>query len=86
MRAPPRLRGRYSHSGLAASFIGGPDLDRRAEVISNITLSSDAKRATLKLDTLRPGFVYEIQLKNLAPAGDMFHPDQAHYTLNEIPL
>jgi hypothetical protein len=64
---------------------GGPDLDRRAEVISSITLSPDAKRATLKLDGLRPGHVYEIQLRNLSPGGAMFHPDQAHYTLNQIP-
>jgi len=51
----------------------------------SVTLSEDAKRATLTLSTLRPGHVYELQLKNLAPSGAMFHPDQAHYTLNQIP-
>ena len=64
---------------------GGPDLDRRDEKIASVTLSPDAKRATLTLPTLRPGHVYELQLKNLAPTGAMFHPDQAHYTLRQIP-
>jgi len=64
---------------------GGPDLDRRDENISAVTLSEGAKRATLTLPTLRPGHVYELQLKNLTPAGGIFHPDQAHYTLRQIP-
>jgi hypothetical protein len=65
---------------------GGPDLDRRTEKLSSVELSADGKRATLTLPELRPGgYVYEFRLKNLAPAGEMFHPDEAHYTLNVIP-
>jgi hypothetical protein len=64
---------------------GGPDLDRRTERITAIDLSNDGKRATIKLAELRPRHVYEIKLKNLAPNGAMFHPAEAHYTLNQIP-
>src|SRR2546423_15130448 len=65
---------------------GGPDLDRRAETITRAELSPDAKRVTLTLSELRAGgHVYEIRTKNLAPGGEMFYPDEAHYTINEIP-
>src|SRR5438045_924562 len=64
---------------------GGPDLDRRNETISTAELSVDGKRVTLTLPELRRGHVYEVRTKNLAPGGAMFHPDEAHYTLNQIP-
>ena len=34
---------------------------------------------------LRTRHVYELRLKNLAPGGGVFHPDEAHYTLKQIP-
>jgi hypothetical protein len=34
---------------------------------------------------MRPGFVYELRLKNLAPGGGDFHPAEAHYTLRVVP-
>jgi hypothetical protein len=64
---------------------GGPDLDRRTEKIAAIEVSKDKKRVTLKLPELRERFVYELRLKNLAPRGAMFHPDEAHFTLRQIP-
>lgn len=66
---------------------GGSDIDRRSESdrIKSITLSPDKKRATLTFSELRTGHVYEFKLKNLTPAGGMFHPDEAHYSLNQIP-
>jgi mono/diheme cytochrome c family protein len=64
---------------------GGPDLDRRTETISSAEVSADGKRVTLTLPELRTGHVYELRTKNLAPGGEMFHPDEAHYTLNSIP-
>jgi mono/diheme cytochrome c family protein/cytochrome c553 len=64
---------------------GGPDLDRRDEKISTAELSADAKRVTLTLPELRTSHVYEIRLKNLTPGGGLFHPDEAHYTLRQIP-
>jgi mono/diheme cytochrome c family protein/cytochrome c553 len=64
---------------------GGPNLDRRTEKVAGLELSPDAKRVTLRLHDLREGFVYEFQLKPLAPGKAMFHPAEAHYTLNSIP-
>jgi hypothetical protein len=34
---------------------------------------------------LRTGYVYELKLKNVAPGGGVFFPDEAHYTLHKIP-
>jgi hypothetical protein len=64
---------------------GGPDLDRRDERITSAEVSADGKRVTLKLPGLRARHVYELRTKNLAPGGRMFHPDEAHYTLRQIP-
>jgi hypothetical protein len=64
---------------------GGPDLERRSEAVRAVELSSGARRARLKLDKLREGFVYEIRLRNLAPDGALFHPDEAHFTLRKSP-
>jgi mono/diheme cytochrome c family protein len=65
---------------------GGPDIDRRAETINAAQVSADGKRVTLTLPELRAGgHVYEIRVKNVAPGDDMFHPDEAHYTMNNIP-
>jgi hypothetical protein len=64
---------------------GGPDLDRREEKISTATVSDNQKRVRLTLPELRAGHVYELRLKNLAPGGGTFHPDEAHYTLKQIP-
>ena len=43
------------------------------------------KPLTLTLSDLRVGHVYEVRLKNLTPGGGMFHPDEAHYTLRQVP-
>jgi hypothetical protein len=64
---------------------GGSDMDRRDEKVSRAEVSEDGKRVTLTLPELRTGHVYELHLKNLAPRGGMFHPDEAHYTLHQIP-
>src|SRR5437763_11178572 len=64
---------------------GGPDIDRRDEKINAVEVSADGKRVTLTLPELRAGHVYELRTKNLTPGGGMFHPDEAHYTLNQIP-
>jgi mono/diheme cytochrome c family protein len=64
---------------------GGPDLDRRTEKVAAVDVTADARRVTLRLAELRPGFVYEFRLKNLAPGGSDFHPAEAHYTLRVVP-
>jgi hypothetical protein len=64
---------------------GGPDLDRRTEKLASVQVSDEGKRVTLTLAEMRTGFVYELRMKNLAPKNAMFHPDEAHYTLRQIP-
>jgi mono/diheme cytochrome c family protein len=64
---------------------GGPDRDRRTEKVTGVDISSDARTVKLKLAEMRPGFVYELRLQNLAPGGSDFHPAEAHYTLNVVP-
>ncbi len=64
---------------------GGPDLDRRSESVRSVEVSSDGRRARLKLDRLRGGFVYEIRVKRLAPSAEVFHPDEAYFTLRKVP-
>jgi mono/diheme cytochrome c family protein len=69
----------------ATPAYGGADRDRRTEKVIAADVSTDARRVTLKLAALRPGFVYELRLKNLTPGGGDFHPAEAYYTLNVIP-
>jgi hypothetical protein len=69
----------------ATPAYGGPDLDRRTETIAEARASEDGRRVMLRLAELRPGFVYEFRLKNLAPGGAEFFPAEAHYTLRTIP-
>jgi mono/diheme cytochrome c family protein len=69
----------------ATPAYGGPDRDRRTEKIAGVCVSADGRRVTLRLAEMRPGFVYVLRLKNLAPIGGEFHPAEAHYTLAVVP-
>jgi len=53
--------------------------------IESVVVSAGARQATLALEQLQPGFVYELRLKPLVPAGQTFFPAEAHYTLRQIP-
>jgi mono/diheme cytochrome c family protein len=64
---------------------GGPDRDRRTEKVDGVSVAEDGRRVRLRLGELRPGFVYEFRLKNLAPGGGEFHPAEAYYTLRVVP-
>ncbi len=65
------------------SDYGGPDVDRHTVRVRDVKLSSDQRQVRLTLEELRPGFVYEFHLKNLATGDEMFHPAEAYYTLRE---
>jgi hypothetical protein len=85
----PRLAADVANYSLASyrrestPAYGGPDLDRRIEKLNQVQVSPDARRVTLHLPELREGFVYELQLKNLAPQGGEFYPAEAYYTLRK---
>ncbi len=44
---------------------------------------TDGRTATIELDGLREGFVYEFHLRELAPRGVLF-PSEAYYTLRRL--
>ena len=73
-----------SFTRVSTPVYGGDDQQRRAEDVTSVTISDDAKVAKLKLAEMRTGFVYEIRLKNLV-GGNTFFPDYGYYTLNERP-
>jgi cytochrome c2 len=74
-----------SYRRIATPAYGGSDVDRESVRIEKVGVSSDYKRVTLTLDRLRPDFVYEFQVSNLAPAGQEMFPSEAFYTLHRIP-
>ncbi|HVW36678.1 MAG TPA: hypothetical protein VHB99_05215, partial [Pirellulales bacterium] len=74
-----------SYRRIPTPAYGGPDADRENERIEEVVVSPDHRQATLKLARLRPGFVYEFRLKQLAPTGLTFFPAEAYYTLRRVP-
>jgi hypothetical protein len=74
-----------SYTRVSTPAYGGNDTQRRVESIQSVKVSPDARRVTLTVGTMRAGFVYEVNVKNLSPAGGEFFPSQAHYTLRVLP-
>lgn len=74
-----------SYRRVVTPAYGGPDVDREQEAIQSVEVSADGRRARLRLNRMRAGFVYELQLKNLAPQGAEFFPAEAYYSLRRIP-
>lgn len=73
-----------SYRRVATPAYGGSDQDRRQERIRGVTMDPSGSRVTLQLDELREGFVYELHVRNLAGAGELFFPAEAHYTLRRL--
>ncbi len=87
----PRHAGRRS-AYQVASFrrirtpaYGGPDVDRRQEVVRLVQVAPDRRSVRLELGKLREGFVYEFHLRPLGSAEQEFFPAEAYYTLRRIP-
>jgi hypothetical protein len=75
-----------SYRRISTPAYGGPDVDRRIEKIDDVEVSAGKRRVTIKLPELRTGgFVYEFQLKNLAPKNGEFFPAEAYFTLHGVP-
>ncbi len=65
---------------------GSPEVDRKAEKVSDVQVSQDRKSVSLKVSGFRPGRVYELRLDGVRSAeGDLVLHPEAYYTLNEIP-
>ncbi len=65
---------------------GSPEVDRKAEKVTRVTVSADRRKVSLEVGKLRPGRVYEIHLDGIKSAdGDaVLHPE-GYYTLNDLP-
>ncbi len=74
-----------SYRRVSTPAYGGADMDRSEHAVRSVSVAPDGLSAKLTLDQLRAGFVYELRLENLAPGGGVFHPDEAHYSMNRVP-
>jgi hypothetical protein len=65
---------------------GSPEVDRKAEKITGVTLSADKKTVSLAMSGFKPGRVYEVHVDGVKSAeGEaVLHPE-GFYTLNEVP-
>lgn len=74
----------FTHSYHAG--YGGPEIDQYTPIVKAVRLADDGLSASLVLDKLVPGFVYELDLVRLRSRdqGELLHRN-AFYTVNEIP-
>jgi len=65
---------------------GGPEIEQFTSVVKAVSLAEDGLSATLALDKLDQGFVYELDLASLRSRDQekLLHRN-AFYTVNEIP-
>jgi len=68
------------------STYGSPEVDRKAEKITGVTVSPDCRKVSLAVGGLRPGRVYEIHLEGIKSeeGNAVLHPE-GYYTLNNLP-
>ena len=69
----------------AAAFNAEPKTDVTPAKVTNVALSDDSLRATLELENLEPGRVYELRPSGLRAAdGEPLATRLAAYTLNRL--
>jgi hypothetical protein len=65
---------------------GGPEVDRSTITVKSVSLAEDRMSATIVVDRLVKGFVYEFDLARLRSGdGEELLHRNAYYTVNEIP-
>jgi hypothetical protein len=64
---------------------GSPEVDRKAEKVTAVSVAADGKSATLTVPGLKRGRVYELHLDGVksSEGEPVLHPE-AYYTLNEL--
>jgi hypothetical protein len=65
---------------------GGPEIEQHQPAVTGVTLADDGLSARITVESLRPGFVYELDLPQLRSRDNeaLLHR-HAFYTVNEIP-
>jgi hypothetical protein len=68
------------------STYGSPEVDRRAEKVERVSVSSDRRTVSLGVKGLHRGRIYELHLEGVkSVAGDLVLHPEAYYTLNDLP-
>ncbi len=62
-----------------------PDSGRYTPEIRQVELSADARTVRLRLDDVRPRYVYEVRVDMRDGDGIELFPHTGHYTMNQIP-
>ncbi len=83
-----RIVGILLAAGQGARFGGGNDVDRQTVKVLQAHVADDGRSVRLTVDKVKPGFVYEFHLANLAPNGASgeakFFPAEGFYTLKRL--
>ena len=68
------------------STYGSPEVDRKAEKVQAVKVSTDCRTVSLAVTGFRKGRVYELHLEGVKSADGeaVLHPE-GYYTLNEVP-
>ena len=74
-----------SYTRVSTPVYGGDDQQRRTEKPLSVEVSGDGRRLLIKLAEWREGFVYELKIKKLVDADEVFFPAEAYYTLRKAP-
>jgi mono/diheme cytochrome c family protein len=74
-----------SYTRVSTPVYGGDDQQRRIEKPLSVEVSDDRRRLLIKLAEWREGFVYELKIKKLVGADEVFFPAEAYYTLRKAP-
>ena len=74
-----------SYTRVSTPAYGSPDQQLRSEKLLSVEVAADGRRVLVKLAELREGFVYDLKLKKLVAADEVFFPAEAYYTLRKAP-
>jgi len=64
---------------------GGPNLDEQTCRVQVAAVAADGLGVRLAISPWKAGFVYELRVSGLVPAGQRFFPAEAYYTLKAVP-
>lgn len=74
-----------SYQRLSTPAYGGDDQAERTDTVQDVVLSEDRRSVALRVEDLREGFVYELNVAAVGATDQAIFPSQAHYTLRHIP-
>ena len=79
----------YQLSGFTYPYhagYGGPEIEQYQVAVTSVELADDGMSATITVDKLKPGFVYELDLIKIRSSDneELLHRN-AFYTVNELP-